>query len=216
MPRPTISVITPAHPARARNGLLGQAMGSVYQQELLPDAIHVAIDVDGEGAAATRDRALRSARTDWVAFLDSDDMFMPKHLLWLMRHAQTTGADFVYSWFRVMLQRADGSQQLLEDDPVFPMEHYLNPFDPENPIETTITTLVRTELAQAVGFAAIPERVAAGANSGEDRSFTLGCVAAGGVVSHLVRRSWIWRHWAKIDGTPGNTGGLPTRGDAVG
>src|SRR6188508_3476511 len=134
MPRQTISVIIPAHPGRVRNGLLAQAIDSVHRQELLPDAVHIAYDLDREGAAATRQRALLSARTDWVAFLDSDDMFLPKHLLWLLRHAQATEADFVYSWFKVLLQRADGSGQVLEDDPVFPVSHYLNPFDPQNPI----------------------------------------------------------------------------------
>lgn len=215
MPRPTISVITPAHPARLRNGLLGQAMDSVYRQELLPDAIHIAVDNNGEGAAATRQRALMSVQTEWTAMLDSDDLFMPKHLLWLMRHAQETDGDFIYSWFKVLLQRGDGQGEILEHDPVFPVEHYLNPFDPANPIETTITTLVRTDLAKEVGFVAIPERVAAGANSGEDRSFTLGCLEAGGRIEHLVRKSWIWRHHALPNGAQGNTGGLPVKGDAA-
>lgn len=214
MPRPTVSVIIPAHPARI-GALLNEALKSVWDQTVPPDAVIVAVDRDGEGAAATRQRALMSARTEWVAFLDSDDMFMPKHLAWLLRHAEDSGADFVYSWFKVLLQRADGSGRVLEEDPVFPMTHYLNPWDPDNPIETTITTLVRTELAQAVGFAAIPERVAAGQNSGEDRSFTLGCQAAGGKISHLVRKSWLWRHWSLPNGAQGNTGGLPGRGDAT-
>lgn len=209
--RETVSVITPAHPARAANGMLAQAMGSVYAQTLLPDAIHVAIDVDGEGAAPTRQRALMSARTDWVAFLDSDDLFLPKHLHWMLRHAQETNADFVYSWFKILQHFADGSSRVLEDDPIFPMTHYLNPWDPDDPIETTITTLVRTELAQSVGFYALDRGEA---NSGEDRSFTLGCLAAGGKISHLVRKSWLWRHHQLADGTAGNTSGLPTKGDA--
>lgn len=207
MPRPTISVIIPAHPARAQNGLLAEALGSVHAQQLQPDAIHVAMDLDREGAAATRQRALYSARTDWVAFLDSDDMFLPQHLLWLMRHAQATGADFVYSWFKVLIDRG-GQRQILEEDPIFPMGHYLNPWDPTDPIETTITTLVRTDLAREVGFHPIAERIAAGHNSGEDFSFTLGCRDAGANIQHLVRKSWLWRHGDF------NTSGLPSKGDA--
>ncbi len=144
-------------------------------------------------------------RTEWTAFCDSDDLFLPKHLQWLMHHAQETGADFVYSWFKIMY--ADGT--ILEDDPIFPVGHYLNEFDPDNPIETTVTTLVRTELAQSVGFTPMPGRIEAGHNSGEDRSFTLGCLAAGAKIVHLRRKSWLWRHHGQ------NTSGLPTKGDAV-
>lgn len=214
MPRPTISVIIPAHLSRARNGLLAEALGSVHRQTLQPDAVIVAMDVDGEGAAPTRDRALRSARTDWVAFLDSDDVFLERHLEWLLRHAEKTGADFVYSWFEILMQYPDGRREILEEDPIFPLGHYLNAWDPENPIETTITTFVRTELAQSVGFAAIPERVAAGHNSGEDRSFTIGCRDAGAKIEHLVRKSWLWRHHRMPNGQPGNTSGLPGKGDS--
>lgn len=211
--RPTVTVIIPAHPARILNGMLAQAIDSVHQQTLLPDAVVTRIDMDCEGAAATRQRALMQVDTDFVAMLDSDDLFLPKHLEWLMRHQQDTGADFVYSWFKVLQQFADGRTVVLEEDPVFPVTHYLNPFDPDNPIETTITTLVRTELAKQVGFHALDRGQL---NSGEDRAFTLGCLAAGAKISHLVRKSWLWRHFQLPDGSgPGNTSGLPTRGDAA-
>jgi hypothetical protein len=205
-------VITPVHPIRVINGKLERAARSVHAQTLLPDAHVIAVDNDREGAAVTRNRALMSARSDWVAFLDSDDMFLPKHLQWLMRHAEETGADFVYSWFKIIQEFADGTTRILEDDPVFPMTHYLDPFDPDNPIETTTTVLARTELAQSVGFQALDRGEV---NSGEDRFFTMGCLAAGAKVSHLVRKSWLWSH-AWLDGkTMANTSGLPTRGDAV-
>jgi hypothetical protein len=221
MQRQTISVVTPVHPGRFANGMFAECLQSIHNQTLLPDAHCVAIDVDGEGAAPTRHRALMMARTDWVAFLDSDDLFLPKHLERMLRYAQETGADFVYSWYKLMQDFGEGQRRVLEEDPIFPVTHYLNPWDPENPIETTITTLVRTELAQSVGFEAIPERVASGANSGEDRSFTLGCQAAGGKIMHLRRKTWLWRHRIVVDPATGqtqgllNTGGLPTRGDAL-
>lgn len=212
MSRPTIAVITPAHPARVRNGKLQRAMASVYEQTLLPDALHVAIDNDGLGAAPTRDRALQAAGTDWVAFLDSDDMFLPRHLELLMKHAQETGADFVYSWFKIMQEWPGQPARILDEDPVFPVTHYVRPFDPDDPIETTITVLVRRELAQQVGMVALDRGEV---NSGEDRRFTLECVKAGAVVSHLVRKTWLWSH-SYLDQTgrrPGNTSGLPGRGD---
>lgn len=197
-----ITIVTPSHPARMTNGMFTRAMNSVATQTLPPAAISVAVDVDKQGAAPTRQRALDAATTEWVAFLDSDDLFLPMHLQVLAEHALESGADYVYSWFKVVTQ--DG--RILEDDPIFPPGHYLNPFDPTDPIETTITTLVRTDLAKQVGFQFLDRghRV----NSGEDRRFTLGVLEAGGTISHVVAKTWLWCHHGR------NSSGLPGKGDA--
>jgi glycosyltransferase involved in cell wall biosynthesis len=208
----TVSVVIPAHPARIVNGMLDEAVRSVWAQTRPPDAVHIAVDHDRDGAAATRQRALMAASTDFVAFLDSDDLFLPKHLEWLLRHQEETQADYCYPWFKVLQHLADGTRRVLEDDPIFPVGHYLNEFDPANPIETTITTLVRTELAQSVGFRPLDRGEA---NSGEDYGFLLGCLKAGAKVSHLRRKSWLWRHWWLTPDAMGNTSGWPTRGDAA-
>lgn len=205
--RPGITIVTPVHPARFRNGMFDRAMRSVATQTLPPAALSVAVDVSQQGAPETRDRALRAVQTEWTAFLDSDDMLYPHHLERLYAHAEATRADMVYSWFHVL---AGG--QLLEHDPVFPETHYTEPFDPENPIETTITTLVRTELALQVGFKALDRGQS---NTGEDRRFTLGILELGGKISHLVEKTWIWDHHVLPDGASGNTSGLPTKGDAA-
>jgi glycosyltransferase involved in cell wall biosynthesis len=214
--RQTIAVITPAHPARLTNGKLQRALNSVHRQTLPPDAIHVAVDLDGDGAAATRERALMTARTDWVAFLDSDDLFLPRHLQWLLRHAEETGADYVYSWFKLLQEFRDGTSRIFDGDAngdgIFPLTHFTNDFNPDDPIETTVTTLIRTELAQSIGFKPLDR--GHDSNSGEDYSLLLGCLRAGAKVSHLKRKSWLWSHHWLADGTPGNTSGLPTKGDA--
>lgn len=197
---PGITVVIPAHLARLRSGMLERALRSVMYQSLPAAAVSVAIDLNGDGAPVTRQRALDAVRTEWTAFLDSDDFFLPRHLELLAQHAQDTGADMVYSWFKIM--NAQG--QILDHDTVFPETHFTEPFDPLKPIETTITTLVRTELAQQVGFKAMNRGEA---NTGEDRFFTLGVMEAGGIVSHLVEKTWIWHHSGR------NTSGLPTKGD---
>lgn len=189
-----ITVVIPAHPSRARSGMLTRALNSVTGQILLPAVVHVEMDNTGTGAAATRHRGLMAVRTPWVAFLDSDDLFKAMHLKHMMRHAKDTGADFVYSWFEM----SGGG------DP-FPPTHFSNDWDPENPIETTVTTLVRTGLAQEVGFFALDRGEQ---NSGEDFRFTLGCRDKGAIISHLKERTWIWVHHG------GNTSGLPGKGDA--
>lgn len=188
----TVALVMPSIPIRQR--LRRRALNSVEAQTHPVQAIAIAVDYLKEGAWVARQRALEMAAcagTEWVAFLDDDDEFKPSHIAALLGHARETDADFVYSWFDVVGGR----------DP-FPVTHYTNAFDPEDPIETTITTLVRTELALSVGF----ERLNRGeVNSGEDRFFTLGCVEAGGKISHLVEKTWYWHHDSD------NTSGLPTR-----
>jgi glycosyltransferase involved in cell wall biosynthesis len=198
MTYPGITVVIPSIPSRAvmRNA----ALASVAAQTLQPAAISIAIDVNREGAPATRDRALRAASTEWVAFLDDDDAFKPEHLEHLYAHAVATGAEFVYSWFEVV----GGT------DP-FPVTHFTNPFDPQNPIETTVTTLVRTDLAKDIGFKSLDRGEM---NTGEDYRFTLEAVRLGANIQHLVEKTWWWRHHG--DGKArGNTSGLPTKGDSL-
>ena len=186
-----ITVAIPAHPARLRSGMLDRALCSVTEQTLQPAAISVAIDFNREGAPPTRQRALDAVSTPWVAFLDSDDQFLPEHLQVLAEGAQEHEADFVYSWFH-------------GPDP-FP-QHFGRPFDPLDPVETTSVILIRTELAKQVGFAKIPERQF---NTGEDWRLVVGCVALGAKIVHVPRRTWIWHvgSW--------NSSGLPTNGDAA-
>lgn len=198
---PGITVVIPAHPSRVRSGMLDRALKSVLYQSIPPAAVSVAVDLNGDGAPATRQRALDAVATEWTAFLDSDDFFLPHHLETLARHQAETGADMVYSWFKLM----DAKGTILNHDPVFPETHFTEPFDPLNPIETTITTLVRTTLAQEVGFQALNR--GHDANTGEDRFFTLGVMDAGGIISHVVEKTWVWHHHGL------NTSGLPHKGD---
>lgn len=195
MTAPQITVAIPSIPPRRK--MLGEAIRSVLNQTYPAAALSVAVDTQREGAPATRQRALDAVGTEWVAFLDDDDLFMNVHLDHLLAHALETGADFVYSWFWI----PGGS------DP-FPATHFTDPFDPDDPIETTVTVLVRTELAKQAGFQAIHR--GHGQNTGEDRYFTLKCLELGGKVSHLVERTWYWRHHG------GNTSGLTTKGDWLG
>ncbi len=209
---PTVAVIVPAHPGRIANGMLDEALRSIWAQTRLPDAVHIALDTQGDGAPVTRQRALDAASTDWVAFLDSDDLYMPNHLQALLEHAHQTGADLVYSWFRLLEQRPDGRRIDHGDhDPIFPPTHYSEPFNPAEPIETTITVLVRRQLAQQVGMRRLDRGQI---NTGEDRAFTLDCLARGANIQHLVQRTWWWRHHWLTPDQMGNTSGLQ-KGDAA-
>lgn len=204
MKLPRIAVITPSIPVRPK--MLRRAIFSVHAQTLPPAAHIITYDTEREGAPPTRQRALDAVTSDieWVAPLDDDDEFMPFHLEALHRHAMETGADYVYSWFRLI---GMNGEDYGDHDPIFPPTHFTDPFDPDNPIETTITVLVRAELAKAVGYRKLDRGEG---NTGEDFGFLQGCLAAGAKVSHLPQRTWIWRHHSRADGTLANTGGRPT------
>jgi glycosyltransferase involved in cell wall biosynthesis len=183
---PQVTVVIPYHQQRVANGMLARAVASVRAQTVPVELITVE-DTAGEGAAVTRQRGIDQVTTPWVTFLDSDDEMDPDHIEHLLACAQETGADYVYPWFRV----AGGS------DP-FPM-FFGKPWDDAAPHSTTITILVRTELAQRIGFVGL---------YGEDWQFTLKCVADGAKIVHLPRRSWTWHHGSH------NSSGCPGRGDA--
>lgn len=189
--KPGVSVVTPFHEQRRANGMLERAAASVRAQTVPVEHV-LAEDIHHLGAAITRAHGLHLVDTEWVAFLDSDDEMDPDHVEQLLACARETGADYVYPWFRVI----GGS------DP-FPM-FFGKPFDPSAPNSTTITILVRTELAKGVGFARDPNVHV----SGEDFQFTLGCIAAGAKIVHHPARTWTWHHGAH------NSSGLPTQGDA--
>lgn len=204
MMRPKIGVIIPSIPTR--RPLLLRALHSVGRQTLPASDVSVAADVERQGAPVTRQRALDAVHPDveWIAPLDDDDEFMQFHLEALYAHAVETGADYIYSWYELV---APNGMSYGDHDPVFPPTHFSNPFNPSEPVETTITILIRRELLEAVGYHAIdrPEAYAAGASTGEDRNLTLRCIDAGATISHLVRRTWRWHHHGH------NTSGRPDR-----
>lgn len=199
-----ITVCIPAHVARVENGMLDRAVASVKAQ-LLPAAdISIAIDENGDGAAITRQRALDAVKTEWTAFLDSDDFFYPEHLRVLALGAKIFKADYTFSYYCVHFP--DGKPWPQND----PLGHFGKTFNPAKPHQTTITTLVRTELAKEIGFREPPPgALIDGQLYGEDFQFTVECAQAGAKIVHLPRVSWGWTHHR------GNSSGQPGRGDAV-
>jgi Glycosyl transferase family 2 len=185
-----ITVATATIPPRVSDGLLTAAMDSVRGQTLLPSGgFSVALDVDRAGASITRQRALDAVRTTWVAFLDDDDFFYPTHLQTLADLVTEHEADFAYSWF-------DGNNP-------FPM-HRGRQFDKEEPHHTTMTVMVRTELAKTAGFL-LPNGPLHQDWMGEDWMFVLRCAEAGGKFIGTGDITWHYRLHGR------NTSGLPSR-----
>jgi hypothetical protein len=201
------TVAIPTHPARGNpsdpSTLLGRAIASVYAQTMLPaGGITIASDVNGDGAAATRQSALDLVSTEFVSFLDSDDTFYPHHLEthWGLITNSGAGypdapsadgfADVAYSWF-------DGN------DP-FPM-HRGRVFDPKEPHHLTMTLTIRTALAKQVGL--VNHADANGEWSGEDWRMILGLRDLGAIFVGTGEVTWTYH----VTGV--NTSGLPTLGD---
>jgi glycosyltransferase involved in cell wall biosynthesis len=193
-----ITVVIPTVPKRST--MLARAVGSVVAQTAPPDGIIIVVDSEGRGAPEMRSRGLELVKTKWVAFLDDDDEFKPIHLEHLHAYAEATDADLVYPWFDVM----GGS------DP-FPInEHRV--WTADDPHQTTVTTLVKTEAALAVGGFRDPTTDdespgtdAQGHRSGEEFRFVIRLGRAGYKIEHLDEHTWIWHHWG------GNSSGMPSR-----
>lgn len=184
-----VTVAIPAIPPRV-GGLLLEAVGTAMNQTVpASGGISCVLDVAKQGAAITRQRALDAVRTTWVAFLDDDDKWYPHHLETHLRILEEAGADYSYSWF-------DGNNP-------FPM-HRGKQMDPENPHHTTMTVVVRTELAKEAGFLQ-PDGPMHQDWAGEDWQFELRCLKLGAKFIGTDEVTWTYR----LHGH--HTSGLTTR-----
>jgi len=187
-----VTVCVACHPARMSNGLLNRALASIAAQTRQPESIVIANDVTYQGAGRNRQHLLNMVRTKWLAWCDSDDEWTPEHLEKLVHVAQETGSVFVFSYFF-------GPDML---------GHFGRPFNPCTPHHTTMTHLVRTDIAKRVGF--YDNEVGPFAN--EDWRFIVGVAeiacAEGLRMTHLAERTWTYHQHGQ------NSSGQPGQGDA--
>lgn len=184
-----------------RQDRLSVALASVNAQTLKPGTVLVQNDLYKEGAPANRDRGIEQVTTKYVALLDDDDYFYPDHLETLYNAALETDADIVYSWFDV-----EGGT-----DP-FP-QNFGKPWNPEEPVQTTVTVLAKTEAIRAAGGYTnqhnLPLRelgeFAQGNTAGEDFRMVFSANKQGAKIVHVPKRTWAYCHWS------GNTSGMPDR-----
>jgi glycosyltransferase involved in cell wall biosynthesis len=109
-PSSDVTVITASMPSRHQ--LLVEALAAVAAQTV-PCAHLVGVD-QGHGVADVRTQLVEAARTEWVAFLDDDDLIDPDHLETLLAHAGD--ADVVIPHCRF-------------DGPPLPAGYYNRPYD---------------------------------------------------------------------------------------
>jgi glycosyltransferase involved in cell wall biosynthesis len=188
----SVTVCIPTIPTRSQF-LRERALPSVYGQTRPADAIAISSDLHKEGAWTNRDRALKMAQTDWVAFLDDDDELLPHHLELLLATAEQHHADVVWGWFTVI----GGS------DP-FP-QHQGRQWDINDPHIFPITALVRRELIVESGAHFHPDHDNGGNWGAQDFPFWKAIHDVGGKFFGIPDVTWNWHHHGA------NTSGLPTR-----
>lgn len=189
----TVTAVIPSLPSRSR--LLTRAVASVAAQTHPVTALAVAVDTKGGGAWATRNRAVKMARdTEWVAFLDDDDEWLPHHIEHLLTVAADTAADVVWGWFDVV----GGTD---------PFPHYRGrQYDPADPHIVPITYLVRSLLLQhAVNIMGGFQPDSGGSWDVQDRPLLDAFYALGATMHADPKSTWLWHHHTA------NTSGLPTR-----
>jgi glycosyltransferase involved in cell wall biosynthesis len=209
---PGVTVVIPSIPPREalRERAAGSAWAALQRLDasgLLPErsgtGVLIVQDSARKGAARTRHLGLTQVQTEYVAFLDDDDVMLPDHLEKLYGAAVEHQAD--YLWSRFVIVHSDGS---LQPGPAFLGEKAFRQWDDNDPCQTTITTLVRTELALDVGgFEQFDDtgELIDGQRRGEDFEFTMRCREGGAEFRHVPAVTWHWFHHGA------NTSGLPDR-----
>jgi glycosyltransferase involved in cell wall biosynthesis len=192
MTQPKITVVIPTIPPRKH--LLTRAVTSVMEQTLPATQIIISADTQREGAAVTRQMGLDSVTTPLVTFLDDDDYCYQNHLSTLYEGMVEHDADFVFSYY----DRTKGNDTLGTFGQTWSLE---------NPYQSTIVTLVKTELAQRHGFMdlegdkdleTLDRQVC-----GEDYRFLMRCANDGAKIVHIPKETWCWYRQGQ------NTSGLP-------
>jgi hypothetical protein len=157
----------------------------------------------GQGAAGARNAALNLVQSDWVAFIDDDDLIDPDHVAKLLAHALASGADVVYPRFRI--EGGDYSRRRSLGDLAWIMDD-VDGREPEVFAETLragnfipVTVLARTSAVRAVGGfpvgEAAPQHPFPPYPRLEDWGLWLRMLANGARFAHLPEVTWTWRQW---------------------
>lgn len=132
-----ITVLTATIPERS--GMVVNAINSVSAQKIKPTSHIVVVDTQKKGNFATYQKLLNMADTEWVCFLDDDDIFYPDHLEKLIKNSN--GYDVIYS-----------NPAIVNDDTDW--VHYSEPFSYDKLMIDSIvpmTALVKRNLMLEVG-----------------------------------------------------------------
>ncbi len=164
----------------SRLELLHRALVSVEAQTYRAASVIVEPDLDGLGAALTRNRALERVKTPLVAFLDDDDELYPEHLQRCVWYACARGADLVYPGYDVEGGVDEVNMFGVVFDPALLRQRNFIP----------VTVVARTEAVRAAGgFQPHPD---SNGKPCEDWGLWLAMAEQGCDIAHLAEKTWRW------------------------
>jgi len=171
MSGPTISAIVPTY---NRAGVIAQAIDSILSQVPAPDEVLVVDDGSTDdtaailaqfgdrirvltqpnaGAAAARNHGIREARGEWLAFLDSDDLWGPGRIATFLRDITSAARDVVVHVANFTF--SNSNQDVFAANGVsFPQGHATRldaPFDENVPGPFLQCSVLRASAVEAVG-----------------------------------------------------------------
>lgn len=162
-----ITVVTPT--IAGREDLLAECRASVARLGL-PHL--VGLDVHGEGPAVVRNRLLEQVATEWVVFLDDDDLLLPHYVTTVGPYLD--GADVVYTdWF--LTGAVDPQPHPRFDADLLRRRNFI-----------PVTACVRVAALRAVGGFPVDARL-------EDHALWLALLAAGYRFRHVPVVAWRYR-----------------------
>jgi glycosyltransferase involved in cell wall biosynthesis len=200
MPVPLISICIPAYKA---DRYLGETLASVGTQTftdwelvVVEDGSHDATEEivctfartvsqpvifyrheANRGLPGTRNTAIGKSRGEWIALIDSDDLWTPVHLERAIACARQTGADLVHTGVTMFDSETGKNQENRLPSAEATADFPRSLFTGEYPIQPS-STLLRREICQRVGGFDPNCRYV------EDREFWLRLVRAGAKVAH--------------------------------
>lgn len=117
----------------------------------LNDPRFVLIRQDNAGGGAARNRGILSARRNWLAFLDSDDGFLPEKLLTVSKHIKSSPSVDVWSHL-ALVDRGNSNKMIRPTRLPNPNESVLDMMFRHREFMQTSTLVVRADIAKRVLF----------------------------------------------------------------
>ncbi len=201
--KPFFSVVIPVY---NRADVLGIAIGSVLRQtfrdfEIIvvddgssdqPSKVIDSIDdarirflrQENKGGAAARNLGIAAATGRFIAFLDSDDVFLPHHLQTM--HDLLDGTTNTVAYARIFVDRGDGRVILKPNRSIRPNEHMATYLLCDRGFIPTISVVVEAAMAKQVKYGV-------GYRYGEDTDFAINLYLAGCKFVMAEEPAAIWK-----------------------
>jgi glycosyltransferase involved in cell wall biosynthesis len=138
---------------------------------------------DNSGGSKARNTGIDAAKGSYIAFLDSDDVFLPNHLANALSVLES-GAN-ICTYTQVIVDRGDGLTFLKPPRALNPKEHISDYLMRERGFVQTSTLIVPTNLAKKIRF---NEEI----SFGQDTDFAIRLASAGAEFLMLPEPGAIW------------------------